>query len=56
MSPYEKAAIKAADIAQTKYKDTPLHKPWPDWEKAREIAHKEFILFLKQNENANKGN
>ena len=44
---YIVAAQKAADLAQTKYKSTPISKPWPEWEVAREEALQQFILFMK---------
>ena len=47
---YLKAANEAATIAQTKYKNTKLDQPWPEWEKAREIAQKAFINFLRENQ------
>ena len=44
---YIKAAQQAAHIAQTKYKNTKLADPWPEWETARKKAQDAFITFLK---------
>lgn len=46
---YIKEQLKAVNIAQTQYKETPFHKPWPAWEKQAEIAKQEFIKFLRSN-------
>lgn len=43
-----KEAIRAAEIAQERYKNTPLNKPWPEWEKQAEKAKQTWINAQKR--------